>query len=194
MTNVDYYDTHAEGFFNNTVSADMAATRARFCRHLPDGARILDAGCGSGRDTAAFVANGYQVTAFDASGEMVKLASAYLGFPALQMRFEDVCWKDEFDGIWACASLLHVANDALPSVLRKLADALRPGGVLYGSFKQGTGEVERDGRRFTNHTTVTLSATMQAVSALSPLEVWESIDVRPGRNEAWLNFIYRRSE
>jgi 2-polyprenyl-3-methyl-5-hydroxy-6-metoxy-1,4-benzoquinol methylase len=194
MTSIDYYDSHAEAFFSNTVSADMAATRARFCRHLPPGGRILDAGCGSGRDAAAFAAQGFEVTAFDASSEMVKLASAYLGSPVLQMRFEDVCWKHEFDGIWACASLLHVANDELPSVLCKLADALRPGGVLYGSFKHGTGEVERDGRRFTNHTEASLAASMQGAPALSSIEVWESIDVRPGRNEAWLNFIYTRTE
>jgi 2-polyprenyl-3-methyl-5-hydroxy-6-metoxy-1,4-benzoquinol methylase len=192
MTSIHYYDTHAESFFANTVNANMAAPRARFCRHLAPSARILDAGCGSGRDAAAFAANGYRVTAFDASSAMVKLASAHLGFPALQMCFEDVCWKEEFDGIWACASLLHVSNQALPAVLCRLADALRPGGVLYGSFKQGSGEVERDGRSFTNYTPATLAVMMQAVPVLSPVEVWESADVRPERNEAWLNFIYRR--
>lgn len=193
MNSVSYYDQNANDFFAATVGADMADTRDRFVSHLPPQGHILDAGCGSGRDAACFLQSGYKVTAFDASKEMVVRATDHSGLPVLHMVFEDITWAVEFDGIWACASLLHVPEVGLPSVMKKLAISLRPSGIFYGSFKYGEGEIERDGRRFTNQTEESLANLMKGIPSLLSVDMWISHDVRPGRADQWLNFLYKRS-
>jgi 2-polyprenyl-3-methyl-5-hydroxy-6-metoxy-1,4-benzoquinol methylase len=62
----DYYDDHADQFVRGTLAVDMAELYKPFLEHVPAGGRILDAGCGSGRDTRAFLAQGYEVVAMDA--------------------------------------------------------------------------------------------------------------------------------
>lgn len=69
-------------------------------------------------------------------------------WPAECMRFEEMTWRERFDGIWACASLLHVSRSELPAVLGNFHRALKTGGVMYASFKYGGGEEERLGRFF----------------------------------------------
>lgn len=192
---VAYYDRNAERFAADTGRLDMSALHERFLRHMPAGGRILDAGCGVGRDALAFAERGYSVVAFDASAEMVRLARERTAGRAeiLQMRFEDVAWRKEFDGIWACASLLHVPETELPAVARRLASALRPGGVIYMSFKYGAGERVAEGRQFTDHTEETLRAAL-ARAGLTIVEAWMTDDVRAGRSsERWLNAVAIRA-
>src|ERR1700710_1289192 len=105
---ISYYDRNAALFFADTAHADLSATHARFLAHVPPGGTILDAGCGAGRDALAFRTAGYAVTAIDGSAKMVELACAHSGLPVQHKRFEDIDWQDAFDGIWSCASLLHV--------------------------------------------------------------------------------------
>ena len=93
---------------------------------------------------------GFSVTAFDASKEMRKRASEYLGQEVLDMRFEDIDFNNEFDGVWACASLLHVPVDQLPETMRKLNVSLKSGGVIYASFKYGDGTKMRGSRTFSD--------------------------------------------
>jgi len=120
---------------------------------VPEGARILDAGCGSGRDAKRFLEMGYEVTAFDASGELCALASRHVGRPVLRMRFDEVRFEDEFDGVWACASLLHVPRREMDGALARLSRSLKPGGVFYASFRYREGEViHEDGRHFADCT------------------------------------------
>ena len=109
-------------------------------QHLKPGAKILDAGCVSGRDSLLFKNHGFQVTAFDASEEMVKLASQLLGQRVLHMSFEDLDLPETDDGIWACASLLHVKRAELRNVIARLSQHLNTGGMLYISFLYGCGE------------------------------------------------------
>src|SRR5829696_576523 len=174
----DYYDRNAASFFADTVAADMSAARKRFLAHMPPGGRILDAGCGSGRDARAFSEVGYAVEAFDASPAMVRLASKFTGLPVRCMTFDDMSWAERFDGIWASASLLHVPRADLPRVAEVFRRALKPGGVWYISFKHGTEEREKDGRRFTDMTDQTLQAVLSTIPGLCAIEVWISEDVR----------------
>ena len=114
---VEFYESNADSFIAQTADVDMAALYQRFCKHLPPGASVLDAGCGSGRDALAFFNMGYDVVAFDASPKMVDAASKRAGVPVYQMTFEDMKFDRTFDGIWACASLLHVPRAHLSDVL-----------------------------------------------------------------------------
>src|SRR5689334_6398373 len=121
---VEYYDQHAASFCEATGKLDMSALYRPFLNLLPPRARILDAGCGSGRDTLACLNLGYEVTAIDGSLAMVQVTTKLTGCPALQMRFDEINWVEEFDGIWACASLLHVPRADTGDVLNRFAQAL----------------------------------------------------------------------
>lgn len=187
---IAYYEDQAEAFFTETVTVDMAPLHARFLAHVLPGGNILDAGCGSGRDARAFQRLGYAVTAFEASPRLAELASAHCGLAVEVRRFQDLDWVARFDGIWACASLLHVPRAELPGVLGRLARALVPGGVLYASFKHGAGEREHNGRRFTDLDEAGLAALVGAVPGLAVLETWTTGDRRAGREaERWLNAL-----
>jgi SAM-dependent methyltransferase len=145
VSTIAYYDEHADEFYADTVGAEMGGFYDAFLPLLPVGGRILDAGCGSGRDSRAFLERGYAVTAFDASAALGSRAARLLSRPVLQLTFQEMAFAEEFDGVWACASLLHVPRAELDGVLARLARALVPGGAAFLSFKYGDGEGERDG-------------------------------------------------
>lgn len=187
-----YYDEFAAEFFRSTVLVDMAAVHQRFVEGLAPGARVLDAGCGSGRDAKAFAEAGFRVTAFDASARLARLASAHCGFEVAVRRLEDVAEVEAYDGIWCCASMLHLPLAAIPSVLERLWRALRPGGTLYVSFKHGRGERVHDGRRFTDADEATLRQWLGHWPDVDRLEVWLSDDQRPERAERWTNALAKR--
>jgi SAM-dependent methyltransferase len=156
---------------------------------------VLDAGCGSGRDAKAFVDLGFDVIAFDASTEMVARAARHAGCPVLHMTFDEMGWSEEFDGIWASASLLHVPRTSLVATVRRCCQALRPTGVFYASFKYGDTERTKDGRRFTDMTETTFQEIVGLAGGLQVLEMWRTGDVRPGRqDEMWLSTLTRRVE
>ncbi len=188
-----YYEDQAEIFFAETVDVDMAPLYARFLARVPPGGHLLDAGCGSGRDALAFRSLGYVVTAFEASPTLARLASEHCGLPVEVRRFLEIEWEDCFDGIWACASLLHVPMAELPEVLGRLGRALKPDGVLYASFKYGAGEREHGGRRFTDLDEEGLAALVGVVPGLKVIETWVTGDRREGREgELWLNAVVAR--
>lgn len=193
-----YYDRNASAFIATTRDVDMSDARGRFLAAVPsrpDGpSRILDAGSGSGRDALAFRVLGYVVRAFDASPEMVSATQSHATVQTRLMRFEDFAWEHPFEGIWACASLLHVSTVDLPKVIDRLAAHLVPGGALYLSFKRGTGERVKDGRRFTDMTAESLSALLDGCGAFNEPDIWESRDCRPDRaSEVWVNAVVKKT-
>ena len=193
----NYYDSNANAFIATTRDVDMSDARERFLAAVParaDGpARILDAGSGSGRDALAFRVSDYDVKAFDASPAMVAATQAHAAVETRLMRFEDFTWEHSFEGVWACASLLHVADADLPGVVDRLAGHLVPDGALYLSFKRGTGERVKDGRRFTDMTAESLAALLDGSGAFHKPDIWESRDCRPGRaSEVWVNSVVKK--
>lgn len=186
---INYYQHNADSFFTATVAVDMSSLYAPFVEVLTPPELILDAGCGSGRDAKAFAEMGYRVEAFDASSEMVARAACYSGLPVRQRSFADISETARYDGIWCCASLLHVPGDELPGVMQRLATALKPGGVWYVSFKYGTGEREKEGRRFTDLDEAGLTALVAALLDIDITRMWQTLDRRPDRSETWLNAL-----
>jgi superfamily II DNA or RNA helicase/SAM-dependent methyltransferase/SOS-response transcriptional repressor LexA len=187
-----YYNQFAGEFFGSTVGVDMAPIRQRFLARLAPQAHILDAGCGSGRDAKAFAEAGFQVTAFDASANLAQLASMHCGFSVAVRRFEDVDDVEAFDGIWCCASLLHVPLAAMPATLDRLWRALRPGGTLYVSFKHGNGERVHGGRRFTDTDETMLHQWFGRWPDVHQLDLWLTDDQRPDRTDRWTNALATR--
>ena len=188
-----YYQQNAEEFYTTTVSADMHDAQSRFLACLPDGAFILDFGCGSGRDTKAFLQKGYVVDAVDGSEELCRRASEYTGIPVRKILFSDLADIDKYDGIWACASILHLEKSELSEVFLRIANALKENGILYASFKYGTFEGLRNGRYFTDFTEDTLTEFMKDVESLVIFDKWITGDVRSGREgERWINILAKR--
>lgn len=192
MSTGRYYQENSKDFFEGTINADVSDLYGHFLKYIPTGGSILDFGCGSGRDTKAFLDQGFVVEAIDASSEMCKLASAYTGIKVRYMDFNELSDVNKYDGIWACASLLHVANVNLPSILSKTCVALKKTGVIYASFKLGDFEGERDGRYFTDMTEDRFNKLIKSLDGLHLLEKWCSEDARSDRNVSWFNVILGR--
>ena len=189
---IEYYNNNAEEFVSGTINADMSYCRDRFLKYIPKSGLILDAGCGSGRDTIVFLSEGYYVNAFDASPEICRIASEKTGINVQCMRFEDLSGEKKYDGIWACASLLHEERGNLQSVMQKLTRLLKNDGVLYASFKYGATDRIKNGRYFCDMTEVSLTELVQS-TGLKVLELYNTTDVRPSRDEEkWINVIARK--
>lgn len=191
---ISYYDQNADAFVSGTLNVQMQSLYDQFLPRLAAGSHILDAGCGSGRDSHHFLLHGFKVTALDASWSLVQHARQLTGLPVLHCRFDAFIAEQPLDAIWACASLLHVPHDDLARVMRHLANQLRPGGLFYCSFKYGVGEVMRDGRHFTNLDESGLVSLIHGMS-LQIVATWQSADLRPGREgEYWLNALLQRQD
>lgn len=189
-----YYEEQAQRFCADTQVLDMSMLYERYLRHLTPDARILDAGCGSGRDSLHFLERGYDVVAFDAALAMVEYATKLIGQPVLRLTFDELAFEEEFDGIWACASLLHVPHEEMPDVLTRLAHALKSSGILYASFKYGEGETFRHGRLFNDYTEDSFQMLIDEHSQFELIEMWRTVDIRPERTDSqWLNVILRAS-
>ena len=190
-----YYDAHATEFCANTLSVDMSPLYGPFLREIQPGGRILDAGCGSGRDSLAFMKMGYQVVSIDASAAMVTAASKLTGRTALHMTFDEMPFEREFDGIWACASLVHVSRRDLSAVLNRLTTALKASGVCYMSFKYGDSERIESGRFFNDLNEPRFHGVLQSHPELELVELWKTDDLRrlDRKEQRWLNAIVKKT-
>lgn len=154
---------------------------------------MLDAGCGSGRDSKVFLGKGYKVTAFDAGETMANLAAEYAGIPVLRLRFDQLRFEERFDGVWACASLLHVPRHEMDGALFNLYRSLKPGGIFYASFRYGYGETVGENLLFTNYTEETFREQLRNHPDLEAIRFWHTVDQRPDHpNTIWLNVLLRR--
>ena len=190
MSTIDYYDKNAEMYFDYTVNADMSDNYQRFLIYLPQNSFILDAGCGSGRDSRYFLTHGYKVKAIDGSKELCLLASEYIGQEVINIRFCDMDYINEFDGIWANASLLHVDKNKVKDIISRMGRALKPNGIFYASFKYGDSD-RVQGERYYND--MNEDRIKELFSDFEILEIWMSDDALPGRSEKWVNIIVKNS-
>lgn len=189
---IDYYNQNAASFIQGTVSVNFRETQDKFLQLL-NGKRILDFGCGSGRDTKYFLEAGFDVTATDGSEELCKSASDYTGIQVKHMLFQDLNEVGYYNGIWACSSILHLPKDELRIVMNKMSEALKTNGIIYTSFKYGHFEGERNGRLFTDFTLETFKGFAKDIKEIAIEDSWITGDVRNGReNEKWLNLILRK--
>ena len=188
----DYYNNNAQAFFENTYQVEMESFYTPFLRYLPEQALILDLGCGSGRDTLAFKDKGHQVEAIDYSAELVRKATELTGIKVRHQSFYELNDVAKYDGIWACASLLHCERDRLAEVLGKILKALKPNGVCYMSFKYGKADRKKDGRTFTDLDEQQAHDLLKNIDNVLLLKQWVTIDKRPDRTEEWLNILIRK--
>jgi len=188
MTN--YYDENAKSFFETTVHLDLKDLYEPFLTRLPKFSVIMDLGCGPGRDAAYFKSLGHKVVAIDSSKELAKLANENFGVVVQVRDFKSIDYTEEFDGVWACASLLHVQKKDLPEIFLKVEKALKKSGTVYASFKYGEFDGERNGRHFSDFTEKELKRMLAEFTRLTIRNAWTTIDRRPEKmNEKWLNVL-----
>ena len=143
-----------------------------FLDRLEPGARILELGCGDGRDAARMTERGFNVSPSDGSPRMAELASERLGRAVPVMRFDELDADAEFDAVWCHASLLHLREEALPGVLARIARALRPSGWHWANFKGGSGGHRDDFGRFYSYVPLDrLEAAYRAAACWAELDI-----------------------
>ena len=192
MDSIDYYERYASAYYENTVERSMEDMLARFLELLPENADVLDLGCGYGRDTVALEEAGCYVTPLDGSAQMCRLAEIETDKEVLHMTFAEMDFDEVFDGIWACASLLHVPSMEMDDIMRKVMNALVPGGILYMSFHYGEQEEYRNGRLFHDFTEESISEVLEKQADARILDLWVTEDVQGRDGNKWLNVLVRR--
>lgn len=190
--NIEWYNQNAALYDYNANRCNPRNDMSSFLSSLRPGAKILDAGCGNGRDVETMLNAGFDVHAFDASVEMCKITEARTKgrvTPRL-MSFSDYDDPIEtWDGIWAMASLVHTKTEDLPDIVGKLQRSLKPAGVLFAALKYGDGnELLEDGRIMTR-----ISEDMLR-ECFSPLENCQTRVVHAknslGQMDTWINVMF----
>ena len=191
---LDYYNKNSEEYFNSTLNVDMTNTYKEFLKLVPEGGKILDLGCGSGRDSMNFMKLGYEVIAVDGAKKLAKRASVLLGKEVIVSTFEELELKEKFHGIWACASLLHIKREDLKTVLNNLYNNLDDNGVFYMSFKYGEKEYVDDKNRYFNcFTDESIISFINENTKYNILGLYITEDKLGRVNEIkWLNVICKR--
>ena len=191
----EYYRTNAASYCEESVDFDLLDVYSRFLDFVPEKGHILDLGCGSGRDSRSFLNAGYVVTAMDASNDVAIYAEKIIGQPVMVSRFQEMSFCDEFDAVWACASLLHCPRSQIVDVLGRVTKSLKPNGVAYISFKWGENEtIDDSGRYFNNYTLESLHQLIDQIKSLTIIDEWvESKQLREIKQK-WVNVVVRRIE
>ena len=187
----NYYEKNAKEYIENTINCDMSYHYDKFLKYLPKNGKILDVGFGSGRDIRHFMELGYDVTGIDVTPIFVQLGEQ-AGYHVLNKSVEDIEYENEFDGIWACASLLHINRNKLEEVIKKCIKALKKDGIMYCSFKYGDKEIVKDERYF-NYVDETIIEKIINDNNLLIVEMYKTFDVRKERNsEEWINILFKK--
>lgn len=163
-----------------------------FLSYLNEGSHILDLGCGTGRDSKYFIEKGYEVTSVDGSYEMCKVAKNLLNKEVKQINFLDMEYKNEFDGVFACASLLHLSNEDLIIVLKKISEALKQDRILYTCFKYGDTYRVDNGRFYNDMTLDKFINLSNNIKELEILKTW--ITEQYKSDTKFINFIIRKNK
>jgi SAM-dependent methyltransferase len=194
MSSIAYYNKNAQLYYERTIKGCRLEFRERFLAQLKPGGRILDVGCGTGREARFFEELGYDVTAFDGSEEMIKFASQILKKPPLLMRFQDMNFSKEFDGIWAAASLIHIPPHELKNVISRVRRALKPEGIFFANFKHGEGEFTQEERTFYYMTETSLRPYL--ADQFKIIDLWtaenRSSHFAHSPDKLWLNVLGRK--
>lgn len=196
---IQYYDNNAATYFKSTVNLDLIPndlTQARdiFLSLLISAERkprILDIGSGSGRDAVFYSKHGCSVTALEPSEGLCERLSTIFHGDVVNSAIQDYEPSEPFDGLWACASLLHLERCDIINFFSRLNKFMKSGSILYCDFKTGikTGFDEK-GRFFTNFDEELFEAINDACPGLQLEKKWENVDVsRPGL--VWVSMIFR---
>lgn len=185
-----FYNENANHYALETAQADLSQLYARFVSCLPPGGRLLDLGCGGGRDLRVFKSFGFDCLGVDPSTRLAKIAAEVSCCEVVVGRAQDLSFVDAFDGVWACASLLHLPKEEMLATLIRVREALRSNGVLFLSMQEGHGaSIALDGRFYTRYSAQELRLLVVA-SGLNVIDQWFTADSLQGRESiSWINLL-----
>ena len=191
---LNYYNENAKEYFETTKNLKTTEIYKEFLSMVKPSGKVLDLGCGSGRDSLYFKNAGFDVTSVDGSIELAKEAEKLINQEVIVSKFEDFKSEERFDGIWACASLLHVRRENIEEVLRNLVNNLNKGSVFYLSFKYGDDEyIDERGRYFNCYKEEGFEKMVSSIKEYKVKSMYKTGDSLGGRaNRTWLNIILER--
>ena len=190
---IEYYEKNATSFIESTINTDVSELYRPFEELITPGCKILDLGCGSGRDSKYFVEKGYIVAALDPSSAMCAQTGTLAHIPVYEMKAEEMHFTNEFDGVWACASLLHVPRNMQENVLHRIATALKDEGILYASWKYGSQDRTSEGKKYTDMNDALILGIIKKVPEFHIVQIWTTKDVRNEYStQKWLNVLLRK--
>lgn len=188
---IEYYDRNAIKYNDDTVNIKMGQLD-EFINLVKSG-HILDLGCGSGRDSKRLLDSGFTVVSVDGSKELAKLATKLIGQPVICSKFQNFYTNDKFDGIWACASLLHLYTTDLEELLyRLISKNLNTYGIMYLGFKYGDNIIYREDRMYNNMTEEKLNTILAKIPSIKLLKHFITGDNRVDRQDIWLNTFIQK--
>lgn len=203
MQNDDARDRQTLAFYGTeapvyTASGPGGVSRflVAFMDRLAHGARVLELGCGGGRDSEAMLLNGFDVVPTDGVPEIARQAEERIGRPVRVLTFDQIDYVDEFDAVWANASLLHVPRGSLPEVLSLVHRALKPGGLHFANFKAGGSEGRDEHGRYFNY--LSLDQMLNIYQAAAGWQVIESSEYLGGGYRhgkiPWVSIVVQRRD
>ena len=192
---ISFYQENAEEYWEGTRHHDVSQNRDALLRHIENEPpfRILDLGCGPGRDLRAFSEMGHEPTGLDAAAKICEMARAWSGCEVWQQNFLDLDLPDgAFDGIFANASLFHVPSRDIERVLADLMRTLKPAGVLLASNPRGQNQEAWQGDRFGAFYDLHRWSKWVTAAGFETLEHYYRPPGRPRHQQPWLVTIWRK--
>jgi 2-polyprenyl-3-methyl-5-hydroxy-6-metoxy-1,4-benzoquinol methylase len=196
-TSIAYYDANAETYCEKTYRIDMSVLRNEFLRRLKPGARVIDVGSGSGRDSLGFLRAGCYVLAIDPSAGLAREAQRYVRsegytFNVIPIRAEDLSAVDEFDAAWCCASLVHHLWTEAARAIHAIMRAVKPDGYVFISVQEGdTIDELGDGRRMVRYTEDALRKLLKPYAGI--VDVVYTEDRHPEKRDIrWISITARK--
>ena len=188
----EYYEINAKQYAEKAFSADMSEQYQRFLPLLKEGAAILDIGSGSGRDACYFQKMGYQVTALEPSTHLCKEIQKVFSGTIIHSDIQHYQPDQQFDGIWACASFLHLQEKEILDFFGKINCFLHDHGIIHLSGKNGisTGKAN-DGRYFLEFTEQLAENILMTNEQVKLEQLWYTEDVTGRKDFRWMNMIFK---
>lgn len=182
-----------EGTRDHDVSQNIEALLGAIEGEGPH--KILDLGCGPGRDLADFRARGHHPTGLDGCEDFCSMARAHSGCEVLHQNFLELQIADEeFDGVFANATLFHVPSKHLPRVLQELYACLKDGGVLFSSNPRGANEEGWNGDRYGCYHSLSTWTAYTTQAGFVPIDHYYRPPGLPRDQQPWLASLWRKTQ